>query len=272
VKHFRINRIQVGIAGLVVLVGIAALYLLAFVKPMAAKIKKINDDALANKQFVEQNESKAKAALLAAEAQESVVKAQFDKVMKTRMPANADFSDPLAGMFKLWTFPREEGMVIDKWFKSSGAEVSGYSFPAYGSQVDLNLPNVKVMPPLNWNLTVQTRDFPSLLKWLDRFPKAPRFLVMGSVVIGGPRQPGQPLTASIPVTLYEWTKAAQTALEAPAVAPAAAGAGAAGDTGLGGGGMRGGGMGGGMRGGGGRGGGGRGGGGRGGGGRGGRGG
>jgi hypothetical protein len=236
---------------------------------MRAAIKKVNDDALANKQYVEQNEPKAKKALLAAEAQEAIVKGQFDKIMKTRMPANADFSDPLAGMFKLWTFPREEGMVIDKWFKSSGAEVSGYSFPAYGSQVDLNLPNVKVMPPLNWNLTVQTRDFSSLMKWLEKLPKAPRFLVMGSVTVGGPRQPGQPLTASVPVTLYEWTKAAQTALDAPVAAPAAggaAGAGAAGAAGAAGGGMGGGGMGGGGRGAGGRGGG-MGGGGRGGGGR-----
>ncbi len=104
-----------------------------------------------------------------------------------------------------------------------------------------------MLGPWSWNLSVQVRDFASLLKWLEKLPTAPRFMVMQSVTIGGPRQPGQPLNASVPVVLYEWTKAAQTALQTPVVAPAAvgetggAGAGPAAGGGRGGGrGMRGG--------------------------------
>ena len=250
-KNLRLTRIQVGIAGLVVMIGVALLFVLAFIRPLQAELNKTNDDAQQQEDYAKLNRTKAEKDLDDATAQKAVVKAQFDKIMETRMP-KMDLSDPIAGMFRLWSYPREEGMLMDKWFKSSGAEVTGYSFPGFTS--NLADPSVKILGPYQWNLSVQVKDFPSLLKWLEKIPKAPRFMVMQSVTIGGPRQPGQPLTASVPVTLYEWTKAAQTALETTKAPAAAAGGdtgGAAGGMGGGMGGGRGGGMGGGRGGGGG---------------------
>ena len=245
-KHLRLTRLQVGIAGFVVLVGVFLLFALAFIRPLMAEIGKTEGDAETQEAYVKTNGPKAVKDLEEANHQKKIVKAQFDKIMEARMP-KIDLSDPIAGMFRLWTFPREEGQLMDKWFRSSGAQVSGYSFPGFTS--NLADPNVKVLGPYQWNLTVQTRDFPELLKWLEKLPKAPRFMVMQSVTIGGARQPGQPLTASVPVTLYEWTKAAEVALETARVAGAAAGGtapgGAApGGAGAGGAGGRGGGMGG----------------------------
>ena len=241
-KNLRLTRVQVGIAGPVVMIGIVIVCWLAFFRPMNAELTKTNQNAEEQETYAKANRPKFQGELDSATDQKTIVKSQFDKIMETRMP-KVDLSDPIAGMFRLWRYPREEGMLMDRWFKSSGAEVSGYSFP--GFTTSLADPNVKVLGPYQWNLSVQVRDFPSLLKWLVKIPKAPRFLVMQSVTIGGPRQPGQPLTASVPVTLYEWTKAAETSLEAT-VAPAAAAGGAGGAAGPagGGGGMGGGGRGG----------------------------
>jgi type II secretory pathway component PulM len=238
VKNLRLTRIQVGIVGLVLMIGVAVLFALAFIRPMQAELNKTKDDAQQQEDYAKTNRTKAQKDLESATAQKAIVKGQFDKIMETRMP-KVNLSDPIAGMFRLWSYPREEGMLMDKWFKSSGATVNGYSFAGFTSS--LADPNVKILGPYQWNLSVQVKDFPSLLKWLEKIPKAPRFMVMSQgVTIGGPRQPGQPLNASVPVTVYEWTKAAQTALEALR-APVAA----AGDTG-GAAGAPGGGMGGGM--------------------------
>lgn len=261
-KQMRLTRLQVLVGGLVVVVGIAALFLLAFIRPQMQKIRQLEQEAEENEQYARAEGPKAKKDLEEAERRESVVAARFDHIMETRMP-DVDLSDPIAGMFRLWRLPQEEGAIIDRWFRTSGAQVSGYSFPAFGTTpAD---PNMRVLPPQNWTLAVQVPDFQSLLKWLRKLPTAPRFMVMQSVTIQGPRQPGQPLQATVPVTLYEWTKAAKTAVAAspqPAVGEAAAaeGAGVGAGPGMGGrgpmgrggmgmGGMRGG-MGGGMRGGG----------------------
>ena len=247
-KQLRLTRIQVGGAGLAVLIGVAALFFLGFIRPRSADIARVRKVADDEKAYAATNGPKAKQALAAAKLREGVVKVQFDQIMKTRMPS-VDLSDPIAGMFRLWRLPHEEGLVIDQWFRSTGAVVSGYSFPAFGTlPAD---PGLKVLPTQTWNLSVQVRDFPQLLEFLPKLTKAPRFMVMGDVTVQGPRQPGQPLTATLPVTLYEWTKAAQTALEAPGGAAAGPAGGAAGPPagGPGGGGRRGGG--GGMRGGGG---------------------
>ena len=253
-KQMRLTRLQVGIAGLAVMVGLAALFLLAFIRPLKAQIKTTNENAQTQDSYARTNGPKAEKDLAQAKQREAVVMARFDSIMENRMPS-VNLTDPIAGMFRLWRLPREEGVLIDNWFRSSGAVVSGYSFPAFPSTPADS--SIKVLPAQSWGLSVQVRDFPQLLEWLQKIPKAPRFMVMQSVNIQGPRQPGQPLMASVPVVLYEWTAEAEKAVKAQASAPAAAGAAAPGapaapgGAGMRGGGMRGGGMrGGGMRGGG----------------------
>ena len=69
--------------------------------------------------------------------------------------------------------------MVDEWFRDSGAQVSGYSFPAWPTTLpDLSM---QVLPPLNWNLTVTVRDFPAFQKWLLKLPRAPRFMAMSGL-------------------------------------------------------------------------------------------
>jgi hypothetical protein len=255
VKQFRLKRIHVLAAGLVVSAAVALLFFTMFIKPLQKSIKNTKAQAEAQKQIADQRRAWENA-LEAAQAEERRVNARFDRIMDTRMPKLRPFEtkDDLAGEFFFWEYPGQEGPIIDEWFRNSGAEVSGYSFPAWPTDpADLTR---KVLPPLNWNLTVTVKDFPAFQKWLLKLPHAPRFMAMsGPISIPGPRNPGDLLTVSVPVTLYEWTPAANVA-PAPVVT-ADTGAGGVGGGGVGGGGVGGGGMGGGgMRGGGMRGGGG----------------
>jgi hypothetical protein len=250
VKQFRLKRIHVLAAGLVVSAAVALLFFTMFVKPLQKSIASTEKNIAAEEDVARQRQ-KALNDKEAAEAEERRVKARFDRIVDTRMPKLPPFEskDDLAGEFYFWDFPRQEARVIDDWFRNSGAEVSGYSFPAWPTNPpDLSM---KVLPPLNWNLTVTVKDFPAFQKWLLKLPHAPRFIAMsGPISIPGPRNPGDLLTVSVPVTLYEWTPAANVA-PAPVVT-ADTGAGGVGGGGVGGGGMGGGGMrGGGMRGGGG---------------------
>jgi hypothetical protein len=263
VKQFRLKRIHVLAAGLVVSAAVAMLFFTMFIKPLQKSIKTTKTQTAAEQEVASQRASWEKQ-LEAAKAEERRVNARFERIMDTRMPKLQPFEtkDNLAGEFFFWDFPRQEARVVDEWFRNSGAQVSGYSFPAWPT----NLPDLsmKVLPPLNWNLTVTVKDFPAFQKWLLKLPHAPRFITMnGPIAIPGPRNPGDQLTVSVPVTLYEWTPAAAATAPAPAVAADTSGGmgggmggggmrgGGGGMRGGGGGGMRGGGGGGGMRGGGG---------------------
>jgi hypothetical protein len=123
--------------------------------------------------------------------------------MATRMPKDLEFSDEIGSMIRMWYFPEQEQELMQRWFASTGAEVSGWGFPTFG--LERHDPTRRMLDPLSWNLTVTVKDFPTLLEWLQKLPEAPRFMQLGSVSVHGPRQPGQRLTASVPVTVYMWT-------------------------------------------------------------------
>jgi len=223
VKQIRLTRIQVLIAGAAIAVGLAVLFFLFFIRPVNANTSRINGRA-AEEEEVAARLSTVRSQLATAEVEESAVTASYDEIMDTRMP-DISLKDPIVAMFDLWHLPAEEGEVIQRWFTSTGAQVAGYSFPAFGTVPPPQ--DWRMLPPLNWNLTVQVEDFPALLEWLQKIPEAPRFLELHTVTIQGSRQPGQPLVASIPVTLYLWTKGYR-AVAVAATAVSGEGAGRAG--------------------------------------------
>ncbi len=229
----RISRIQVLIVWLVLTVAVAAVFFIMVINPQRKKIAQ-TEEAAAAAESAAAGRASAQKALDDAKAAETVVNGKYDKILRDRMP-KLDFSDPIASTIRMWDFADEEQRLMDRWFASTGARVSGYSFPTWGTAMPASFPdpNMTMMPPQNWNLTVECKSFPDFLNWLLKLPKAPRFLVMGAVTIGGPREAGQPLIAQVPVTLYEWTGVL------PAGAASSAAAGAAGAEG-GVGGMRGG--------------------------------
>jgi len=222
VRQLRLTRIQVAGAGLAVIVGICLVSFFIFIKPTRAAIAQTNQQAQATEDQTRAARPKAESDLETAKLSEVKFRKQYDEIMKKRMPV-ISFEDPLAAMFALQSVPRKEGPLIAAWFNSTGAEVSGYSFPAFGT--DLPSPAARMLPPLTWNLSVTVQDFPAFLRWLEKLPKAPRFLVLNSVSLPGMRQPGTPFTATISVTLYEWlTTSPAAAAAAAAAAQAAAGA------------------------------------------------
>jgi hypothetical protein len=216
----RITRIQVAIAGLAVVAGIALVFIFVFIRPLSTDIASViaaaeQDEAYAatrgNKEALLEDEQ-----LKAAEIEE-----QYDGIVATRMPT-LELSDPIAGMIRLWEVPAEEERIVRNWFDSTGAEVTGYGFPEFGvTPADITQ---LMLPPQNWNLTVQVPNLDALLEWLETLPDAPRFLVLQSVSIQGMRQPGQPLIASVPVTYYAWTGVEPTGGGGAAAEAGAAGA------------------------------------------------
>lgn len=252
----RITRIQVVIVWLVVVVAIALLFVIMFIGPQRKRIQGAEQQRDAAQEVVAQRPA-AEKAFKQAQAAETEVTAKYQKIMDERMP-KLDFSDPIASTIRMLDYADEEQSLMDRWFASTGARVSGYGFPQFGASMpgSFQSPDREQLDPLNWNLTVEVKDFPALLDWLLKLPKAPRLMVLQSVTIQGPREAGQPLVAQVPVTLYEWTgvlpqasAAAVAGAEGAGAAPQAGGPGGRGG-GMRGGGMRGGGMrGGGMRGG-----------------------
>lgn len=203
----RLTRIHVLIAGVAIAVGIALIFAFVFIQPQKKKIGRSLAQAEADEQYASQRARFEKQRAEALQREEEVT-AKYDEIMDGRMP-EIDLTDPIGGMVRLWYFPEEEQKLMEAWFASTGAQVVGLSYPTFG--LDLANPQMAMFDPLNWNLTVQVKDFPELLEWLKKLPKAPRLMVMHSVAVQGPRQPGQPLVASIPVTLYMWTGAAAPA-------------------------------------------------------------
>ena len=235
----RITRIQVLIGGVVLIAAVAILFFLSVIKPQWAAISKSVDDAewywaeAAGRPKLEQD-------LLDAHEQGEVITAEYQEILDTRMP-KIDLSDPIAATLRMWDLYEEEQGVISRWFNSSGAQVIGYSFPTWPTPMPSSFPSsdMVMLQPLSWNLDVQVKDFPKLLEWLQKIPEAPRFMVMQSVTIQGSHSPDDPLTATVPVTLYQWTGVEPTAGAAPAATATATGTGV-GRGGMGGGGMRGG--------------------------------
>jgi uncharacterized membrane protein YgcG len=250
----RITRIQVAVVWLVVVVAIALLFVIMFIGPQRKKIQGAEQQRDAAQEVAVQRPA-AEKAFKQAQAAEIEVTEKYQKIMDERMP-KLDFNDPIASTIRMLDYGDEEQSLMDRWFASTGARVSGYGFPQFGASMpgSFQNPDREQLDPLNWNLTVEVKDFPELLDWLLKLPKAPRLMVLQTVTIQGPREAGQPLVAQVPVTLYEWTGVLP---QASAAAVAGAEGAAAGPQ-VGGGGMGGRGRGGGGRGGGGRGGGGRG--------------
>jgi hypothetical protein len=261
----RITRIQVLVAGAAIIAGVAIIFSLVLIKPQLQDIAATLDIAEADRAFAAGYNQRVEARD-AAQAEEERITAEWDTIMETRMP-EIDLSDPIAATLRLWDLPAEEETLMTRWFDSSGAVVTGYSFPTWGTAMPGSFPrsDLKNLNRLDWTLTVQVDSFQDLLEWLKKLPDAPRFMVMHSVTIQGSHGPDDPLVATVPVELWQWTgveptgggaTAATTATGAGAAGGAGAAAGGRGGRGGGmrggrGGGMRGGGMrGGGMRGGG----------------------
>jgi hypothetical protein len=201
----RITRIQVAVVWLVVAAGIALLFIIMFISPQRKKIQSAEQERDAAQEVADKRPA-AQKALEEAQATEIAATAKFGKIMEERMP-KLDFHDPIASTIRMLDYGEEEQALMNRWFASTGATVSGYSFPQFGASMPGSFqdPDREQLDPLNWNLTVEVRDFPALLDWLLKLPKAPRLMVLQSVTIEGPREAGQPLVAQVPVTLYEWT-------------------------------------------------------------------
>jgi len=201
-RQLRITRVQVGIAGLVLAVALAALFGILFIRPLQANTQQIKVNTEAEETEAAKRSS-VEGELAEAKLEEARIAAEYDGIMETRMP-EVSLADPVAAMMRLWDLPREEGLLIDKWFAGSGGRVSGYGFPAFPT----TLPNQsqRVLDPLNWNLRVEVNDFQALLRWLQKVPEAPRLMLIRGLTIQGSRQPGQPLTVDVPVTMYLWTQ------------------------------------------------------------------
>lgn len=223
----RITRIQVLGVWVILVAAVALLSFFMLITPRRKAIGSTNDQAAAAEAEAAKKPA-AERALEAAKKAEAEVNRTYQKILDTRMP-KLDFSDPIPSTVRMWDFADEEQALMDRWFASTGARVSGYGFNGWGTAMPASFPrsDMPQLDPQNWNLTVEVRDLPALLDWLLKLPQAPRFMVMQSVTIAGPREAGQPLVASVPVTLYEWTGVLPSSVGA-AAATGAAGAGAAG--------------------------------------------
>ncbi len=221
----RVTRIQAGLVGLALVVGIALIFFFLFVRPQRSAIRTAATQAMASEEYASKK-PKVEADIEEAKVTEEEVNEKYEEILDTRMP-KLDFTDPIAATVRMWDLAEEEQRVMDRWFASTGARVSGHGFPDWGANMPGSFPNpnARTLDPLNWTLTVEVKDFPTLLEWLTTIPKAPRFMVMHSVTIQGPRQPGQPLVAQVPVTLYQWTGVEPEAVSAPAAGAATTGAG-----------------------------------------------
>lgn len=233
-RQFRLTQIQVLGAGAAVIVGIALLFLFMFIFPMSKKIAKTNTNAQGIEDENRTARPKAEKALAEAKRLEVEVTKKYDEIFEKRMP-KVNLSDRITGMLELaYDVPRREGLLIERWFNSTGAQVSGYSFPSF-STTNLPDPNMTALPELNWNLSVTARNLPHFLEWLQTFPKAPRLMEVTGISLPGMRQPGTPFQAGVQVRLYELLKPSPAAAASAAAAAAAAAAQQAGGTGAGGG-------------------------------------
>lgn len=207
----RITRIQVLVAGAAVIAGVAILFLLVLINPQMRKIADTLELAEADRAFAAGYDQRVADRDDAVEEEERITE-EWDEIMESRMP-EIDLGDPVVGTLRLQDLPAEEEAVVSRWFNSSGAAVTGYSFPTWPTAMPSSFPrhDMKNLAPLNWTLTVQVDSFPQLLEWLTRFPEAPRFMEMHSVTIQGSHGPDQPLVASVPVTLWQWTGVEPTA-------------------------------------------------------------
>ncbi len=240
-KNFRLKRIHILLAGLVLSAGVVVLFFFMSAKPLL----KLNADLqkqIEEQQVIAAGQAKADRDKAAAEAMAAEVKAKCAQIAKTRMPKFTYIdqkSDDIAAMIDMWTFAQRETAVMDEWFQSTGAMVSGYSFNSWagtGLQTQ-SLLNQPALPAVTWNLSVTVKNYADLQRWLLTLPHAPRLLVLNSVTIPSGRAPGQPLTADVSVTLYEWAQGV-SGVAAPAATGAerggaAAGGGAAGGAGMG---------------------------------------
>ena len=114
-KQFRIKRIHVLAAGLVVAAVVVMVFFSMFIKPLNKQISKLGKDIEAEETVAAQQSAKERE-LAQAEAMQKVVEADYDHIVKTRMPKFPTTDDPIVSMIEMWDFPRQEGELIDRWF------------------------------------------------------------------------------------------------------------------------------------------------------------
>jgi hypothetical protein len=135
----RITRIQVLVVGAAIIVGVAILFLLILINPQMKEIADTLKAAEDNRQFAQGYDDRV-AARDAATAEEERITAEWDKIMESRMP-EIDLSDPVAATLRLWELPAEEEALMTRWFDSSGAVVTGYSFQTWPTAMPSSFPS-----------------------------------------------------------------------------------------------------------------------------------
>ena len=183
-KQFRIKRIHVMLVGAVLSIGVVVLLFFMSIKPLnqtIAKTQKKIDDL----EPTIRKARKVQTDLVNEKATEIRVNVAFDEIMKTRMPQFPYKDDDLASMMYMWDFADKEMSLMARWFASTGAVVTGYSFDSWGFDVPTARLNQPALPALNWNLAVVVKDYADLQRFLKKIPEAPRLLVLQSVTIPG---------------------------------------------------------------------------------------
>lgn len=202
-KRFRIQRLHVLLVGLLLSAGVVVLFVFMFITPLRKTIKTTKDEIAKQQEIIDQRQPYEQQ-LRSAQEEKLRVDAAYDAVMHARMPTFPFKPDELASSYFMWDFAARETGLMDDWFRRTGAQVTGYSFPTWPALTPTSTLEQAALPPLTWNLSVTVRDYADLQRWLLTIPKAPRLMALQSVSIPSARGPGQPLTANVQVIVYEW--------------------------------------------------------------------
>ena len=203
-KRFRITRLHILVAGLLLSAGVVALFVFMFVKPLKQTIADTQGQIDKLQETIKQM-PKYQADLAQATADKAVVESKYDAIQKARMPSFPFKGDDLASMMYMWDFSAKEYALMENWFNSTGAlAVTGYDFPSWGFNIPTDRLNASALPMQTWTLSVTVKDLADLGRWLQTIPKAPRLMALQSVTIPSGRGPEEPLTAQVIVNVYEW--------------------------------------------------------------------
>lgn len=212
----RLNRIHLAALALVLIVGIAAAFVMGLMKPRWKSIKELEAN-IATEEAKAAERPAAEAKLKEAQTDRAASQAKWESIMDTYM-SHISLSDPHQAMFEINaeapTYAPQMIAAIDsnpdvRFTGSLGFTGVGWKPP--GPEV-----GQRVFPQGGFRLRV--KDFNALQEWLKNTAKLPRVIALGNrISISGP-SPG--LEVTIPATIYIYYRDAGQAVVA--VAPGAA--------------------------------------------------
>jgi|WetSurMetagenome_2_1015567.scaffolds.fasta_scaffold88451_3 hypothetical protein len=194
----RIRRLHLLIVAVILMIGIAAAFVMVLVKPRKNEMA-VLDKSIAEKKAIADQETAALAALDDAKKQRSAAEGKWNYIMRTKM-SQISLADPYTAIFKVYKeIPTYAPQLTDAFNKNKRVTLS--SSLGFPQKIGFKPPDPSMRGmEFPQTLTFHAKSFPDLLSRLKTTDTLPRVMALGNSITL--TRTGDGINATIPAVFY----------------------------------------------------------------------